>query len=226
MTAQSHSLEQEKVEIALFPIPEMVSFPGTTVPLHVFEPRYRALIRDCVRDERLVAVCHTRKQISDSKPNQSIEEMLKTNQASFEPFPVFSAGLCEIMETTEDGRLRVDVNMQARYRQVENQQMVPYRIVLCETLPDHPLEQEELGNSQTLMLSINKILGSIMDSQKPELNSADFLEPWLELSPSEYSDRIFSIFRFEAELMQDILETRNPYHRLQMIQALFIPEQQ
>jgi len=187
MTAQSHSPEQEKVEIALFPIPEMVSFPGTTVPLHVFEPRYRALIRDCVRDERLVAVCHTRKQISDSKPNQSIEEMLKSNQASFEPFPVFSAGLCEIMETTEDGRLRVDVNMQARYRQLENQQMVPYRIVVCEALPDHPLEQEELGNSQALMLSINKILGSIMDSQKPELNSADFLDPWLELSPDDSS---------------------------------------
>lgn len=211
------------VEVALFPIPDMVCFPGTKVPLHVFEPRYRALIRDSVRDQRLVAVCHTQKQISDSKPNQSINEMLKSNQASFEPCEIFSAGICDVVETTDDGRMRVDVNMQARYRLVEQQQMVPYRIVRCEQLFDQDLDNEESTESAELMQSINKILTSIIDSQKPELDSAEQLNPWLELSPAEYSDRIFSIFRFEAELMQDILETTNPYHRLQMINALFVP---
>lgn len=226
MTSESDDTVAETIEIALFPIPDMVSFPGTKVPLHVFEPRYRALIRDSIRDQRLVAVCHTQKQISDSKPNQSINEILKTNQASFEPCRVFSAGICNLIETTDDGRMRVDVDMQARYRLLEQQQMVPYRIVLCEAIPDLELDTEELEKSKALMQSINTILGSIMDSQKPEIKSADYLEPWLELSPSEYSDRIFSIFRFEAELMQDILETRNPYHRLQMINALFIPDVQ
>jgi len=214
---------KEIVEVALFPIPEMVSFPGTKVPLHVFEPRYRALIRDSVRDQRLVAVCHTQKQISDSKPNQSINEILKTNQASFEPCEIFSAGICEVVETTDDGRMRVDVNMQARYRLIEPQQMIPYRIVRCEQLLDQQLDDDEARASAELMLSINKILTSIIDSQKPELNSAEQLDPWLELSPADYSNRIFSIFRFEAELMQDILETTNPYHRLQMINALFVP---
>jgi Lon protease-like protein len=31
------------VEVALFPIPDSVNFPGVPCPLHVFEPRYRKM---------------------------------------------------------------------------------------------------------------------------------------------------------------------------------------
>ena len=43
----------QPLEVALFPIPSLVAFPGTIVPLHVFEPRYRQMINDCVRDQRM-----------------------------------------------------------------------------------------------------------------------------------------------------------------------------
>ena len=72
-SASSHS----PLEVALFPIPNMVAFPGTKVPLHVFEQRYRAMIHDCVRDQRMLAISHTRKQISDNKPHQDLTEVLK-----------------------------------------------------------------------------------------------------------------------------------------------------
>lgn len=49
------------VEIALFPIPNLVSFPGTLIPLHVFEPRYRRMIKDSVKMRRLIGVAHTKK---------------------------------------------------------------------------------------------------------------------------------------------------------------------
>ncbi len=32
--------------IALFPLPNVVLFPGVALPLHIFEPRYRAMVRD------------------------------------------------------------------------------------------------------------------------------------------------------------------------------------
>ncbi len=32
--------------IPLFPLPNVVLFPGVPLPLHVFEPRYRAMVRD------------------------------------------------------------------------------------------------------------------------------------------------------------------------------------
>lgn len=37
-------------EIGLFPLP-LVLLPGEQVPLHVFEPRYRELIGECLEDE-------------------------------------------------------------------------------------------------------------------------------------------------------------------------------
>ena len=41
-------------ELAVFPLPRVVFFPGTMLPLHVFEPRYRALTRDCLAQNRPV----------------------------------------------------------------------------------------------------------------------------------------------------------------------------
>jgi Lon protease-like protein len=37
--------------LAVFPLP-VVLFPGTPLPLHIFEPRYRELLADCLADDR------------------------------------------------------------------------------------------------------------------------------------------------------------------------------
>lgn len=42
--------EQELESIAVFPLPRLVFFPGTVLPLHLFEPRYRAMVEDCTKD--------------------------------------------------------------------------------------------------------------------------------------------------------------------------------
>jgi len=39
------------VELPIFPLP-LVLFPGTPQPLHVFEPRYRDLLRDCLAGDQ------------------------------------------------------------------------------------------------------------------------------------------------------------------------------
>lgn len=36
----------------MFPLPGVVLFPTVYLPLHVFEPRYRALVRDCLANDR------------------------------------------------------------------------------------------------------------------------------------------------------------------------------
>jgi Lon protease-like protein len=43
-------------DVPVFPLPGVVFFPRTVLPLHVFEPRYRAMVRDAVRGEGLIAV--------------------------------------------------------------------------------------------------------------------------------------------------------------------------
>ena len=42
--------------IPLFPLPDAVLFPRMPLPLHVFEPRYREMVRDALRGSRLIGM--------------------------------------------------------------------------------------------------------------------------------------------------------------------------
>lgn len=42
--------------LPLFPLPNTILFPGVVMPLHLFEPRYRALAEHCVAGPRLMAL--------------------------------------------------------------------------------------------------------------------------------------------------------------------------
>lgn len=43
--------------LPLFPLPNVVLFPGLPLPLHIFEPRYCALVRDLLeKDDRLIGM--------------------------------------------------------------------------------------------------------------------------------------------------------------------------
>lgn len=43
-------------EIALFPLPNVVLFPGVDLPLHIFEPRYREMVADAMAGDRLIGL--------------------------------------------------------------------------------------------------------------------------------------------------------------------------
>ena len=53
-------MDQGRIEpsgdVAVFPLPNTVFFPRTALPLHVFEPRYRAMVREVSRSSGLIAV--------------------------------------------------------------------------------------------------------------------------------------------------------------------------
>jgi Lon protease-like protein len=42
--------------IPVFPLPNVVFFPRMPLPLHVFEPRYRAMVRDAARGARMIGM--------------------------------------------------------------------------------------------------------------------------------------------------------------------------
>jgi Lon protease-like protein len=39
---------EELAALPVFPLPRVVFFPGSALPLHLFEPRYRAMMEDCI----------------------------------------------------------------------------------------------------------------------------------------------------------------------------------
>ena len=86
LTLVADAVDQD-VEIALFPIPELVAFPGTVIPLHVFEPRYRKMVHDCSSSGRMIGICHTVKEIHAAKPKQTQEEALATTEMGIDRDP-------------------------------------------------------------------------------------------------------------------------------------------
>ncbi len=211
------------IEVALFPIPNAVAFPGTVFPLHVFEPRYRKLVDDCVRDDRMVGVSHVVKAIHTPPVRpQNLKEALQLNQATYKPQEVFSAGVCEVLERTPDGRILANINIRERLVLVNEVQSLPYRIVNCQPLLDQPDSNHDDWQN-ALQQQIHERLLYLVKEQDPSLAQALETDSWFTLAASEYTFKIFQFLRFDADTMQSILESQSPNARLEMIWHLLQP---
>jgi Lon protease-like protein len=51
-------MDRPTITVPVFPLPDIVFFPRTVLPLHVFEPRYKAMVADVLLGEHLIAVGH------------------------------------------------------------------------------------------------------------------------------------------------------------------------
>lgn len=109
--------------LPLFPLPQAVLFPGAVLPLHVFEPRYKAMIRDCLATHRALAIV----QITD--PGRRDEHG--------HPAIAKVAGAGVIVDHAElsEGRYNILVRGQARVRLDELPFEPPYRRARATVLP-------------------------------------------------------------------------------------------
>jgi len=48
--------ERDLAELPIFPLPNAALFPGAALPLHVFEPRYRELVREVLGASKVMAI--------------------------------------------------------------------------------------------------------------------------------------------------------------------------
>ncbi len=102
-------------ELALFPLPNVVLFPQTLLPLHVFEPRYRTMTAEVLAGSRLLSVV----MVSSPEP---IDE-------HGHPGIVSIAGVGEVIEheLLADGRYNILVQGKARVHLAELAFKPPYR---------------------------------------------------------------------------------------------------
>ncbi|MCC2601663.1 LON peptidase substrate-binding domain-containing protein [Sphingopyxis yananensis] len=90
--------------IAVFPLSGAVLFPGLQLPLHIFEPRYRAMVQDVLIRDRQIGMIQPR-------PNAA--------GASAEHPPLYDIGcLGRItdVEALEDGRFNIVLEGVSRFR--------------------------------------------------------------------------------------------------------------
>jgi uncharacterized protein len=106
--------------LSIFPLPGAILFPGLQLPLHVFEPRYRALVSDALVKDRRIAMIQP--------------------QGPGEVAPLFAIGCVgriEEVEALDDGRYNIVLEGEARFRLLRELEVAtPYRQVEGELLPD------------------------------------------------------------------------------------------
>ena len=200
-------------QLCIFPIPGSVTFPGTVFPLHVFEPRYRAMMQHCLDTGMEVAICHTEKTISEGRRTDSMEEALSSNRSTYKPVSIVSGGPCELAEMTDDGRMYLNVRLRKRYRLLGDVQTLPYRIAECEEFPDQvPDEAERHANDVLKDKIMHRLQALARDNQIiPDLLSS---EEWTLKSPDDFSFQLFGLIGFDPEYMQELLEMPSAHQRL------------
>ncbi len=96
--------------IPIFPLPKAILLPRSRLPLHIFEPRYLAMIDDCLKT-----------------PNRLIG-MVQPTGADDRLHSIGCAGKLTQFSETEDGRYMITLTGVSRYR-IENEidGFTPYR---------------------------------------------------------------------------------------------------
>src|SRR5512133_2398532 len=93
----------EEFLLPLFPLPNVVFFPRTRLPLHVFEPRYRQMVADAMAgDERIGMILLESGWESNYYGAPSVH-------------PVGTCGQIESLVALEDGRYNLILNGEARF---------------------------------------------------------------------------------------------------------------
>lgn len=105
--------ETALLRVPVFPLAGALLFPGAQLPLHVFEPRYRAMVRDALASDRLIGMIQPRDQ--GDPPSL---------------FEVGCIGRISACEELEDGRYNIVLEGLGRFRIAREAAVeTPYRQV-------------------------------------------------------------------------------------------------
>ncbi len=115
-------------ELPLFPL-NVVLFPGMVLPLHIFEPRYRIMIRRCIDEGTLFGVV-----------------LVQPDSPQGEERPHQVGTLAKIMtaERLDDGRFNLLTEGKKRFRILEERFNQPFLMALVEDFEDTLGEPEAL----------------------------------------------------------------------------------
>ena len=110
--------------LPLFPLPNVVLFPGALLPLHIFEPRYRAMVSDALAGDRIIGMVLLRAGFErDYEGRPSI-------------FPIGCAGVITHSERLADGRFNIVLKGLEKFRVTSEDASKPYRLAAIDSLPE------------------------------------------------------------------------------------------
>jgi Lon protease-like protein len=111
-------------QIPIFPLPNVVLFPNVFLPLHIFEPRYRAMVADALDGDRIIGMVLLRPGWeSDYEGRPAV-------------YPVGCAGLVTHAERHPDGRFNIVLRGLEKFRILDEDTSHAYRVARIESLPE------------------------------------------------------------------------------------------
>ena len=138
------SIPKGEFLLPIFPLPNLVFFPQTRLPLHVFEQRYRHLIADAVASDQRFGVVLL-------QPGWEADY--------FGAPPVHKCGTMGRIEQTvalDDGRYNILVNGVTRFRIIDEVSRQPYRMVRVVAVPQIERDASEAYAQRTWLTELSQ----------------------------------------------------------------------
>ena len=182
-------------ELPLFPLPEVVLFPQEVLPLHIFESRYRIMLKSVLETDSMFGVI---------KWDPNTKSMA-------------NVGCCAQIikhQTAEDGRSNIVTLGQQRFQILEIVRSTPYCSAMVSWINDENVEN--INKLDTLKDSVTEALSDVVKLTGKLTNSKKNLPDQLPNNPMELSFWIGAhLGGAVADEQQRLLEERNTFTRLQ-----------
>lgn len=189
-------------DLAIFPLPGVVLFPGAVLPLHVFEPRYRALTRDALDASKLIAMTRIREPPTEPLPAV---------------YDIAGVGLIQSARELDDGRFLILLRGVARVSIGEElPATMPYRRVRAELLPD------AAPSSPDVARATEALLVEMCDKLADSITESETLRELVRLgsTPGARANLIAAALVRDPNDRQALLEMREPGARLDRLVEL------
>jgi uncharacterized protein len=187
--------------LPIFPLPGAVLLPHALVPLHVFEPRYRKMTRDCEEGGRALALANIPDEIAaGEKPPRVL--------------PILGVGVLSRVDRLPDGRFNIVLRGAGRARIVEELRSgEPYRLVQAEILqPSAPSPRVAV-----LADSLKRLVLALCAAQRtPELQALVQLAARAG-DPGHLADVVAGALLSEPKDRQAVLEAVELVPRLELV---------
>src|SRR5689334_21283613 len=114
----------QETELPLFPLPEVVLFPGVNRPLLIYEPRYREMVADALKGDKIIGMVRLRPGFE------------KDYEGRPPIYAVGCAGIIDDYQALPDGRYAILLRGLTTFRIVSEDQRRPYRLARIEPIAE------------------------------------------------------------------------------------------
>ncbi len=186
------------MEIPLFPL-NTVLFPGWPMPLHIFEPRYLAMVRYCTEEKSPFGIL-----------------LIKQGQAEGDAIPHDVGCMVNItqMEQLEDGRLLIMTIGQERFRVLSLKRDKPYLVGEVERLPYLPEKTEPL---QAAANDLHPLVLSYLTTLTALADNIEFDPTQVPTEPEALNNMAASLLQISLETKQSLLEAKKVSNSLNFL---------